>query len=242
MKKGMVIDVSKLHCLWLENDEGEVWTYPEGGCPGSQPEGFIYQHTKFTHELRHNVLRSVVQAEVEACDHDPTYVKRTGGWIDGIKGRECMKCCGTQTADEGGEWPEKWDANGARDYMGGGCTYPVELALAISRPSLKERLISASRGFFFLKTYPLDVAIRIAADNCERCLNVLLYKYGQNDGYREFSKAWHKCGTECHFCEHLGRGDFWENRKLSTCEHTGPPVEGDSGYPAGPLKEAPELG
>jgi len=176
----MIIDVSKLHTLWLENDEGEIWVYPEGECPGSEPKGFIYQHSMFTHMLNHNVLRSVVPEEVEACDHDPTFIKRTGGWIDGLKGRECMKCCGSQTADEDGEWPEKWQSHGSRSFMGGSSGFPPELALALARPSLKQRLIAASRGFFFLKTYPMDVAIRIAADNCERCLNVLLYKYGIN--------------------------------------------------------------
>jgi hypothetical protein len=214
----MIIDTSKLHSLWLENDQGEVWTYPPDGAPGDEPPGFIYQHSMFAHQLTHSVLRAVLPEEVEACDHEPTYIKRTGGWIDGVKGRECMLCKGTQVCNEDEPWPEKWDANGSRQLCGGSSTFPVGLALALSRPSMKERLIAASRGFFFLKTYPLDLAIRIAADNCERCLNVLLWKYGQNDGYPIFSEEWHKAGTACHFCEHLGPGDFWKDRRPSKLE------------------------
>lgn len=224
MHRGMIIDTSKLHTLWRENADGDVWTYPDGACPGSEPKGFIYQHSIFPNHLQHTCLRSVLSTEVETCDHDPEFIKRTGGWIDGVKGRECMKCNGTQVINEDEEWPEKWDANGSRRVFEGSNGYSVELALAMCRPSFKERLVAASRGFFRLKTYPLDVAIRIAADNCERCMNVLLYKYGQNDGYREFSEEWHRCGTTCHFCEHLGRGDFWKyrkKRKLSKAEAEG---------------------
>lgn len=51
--------------------------------------------------------------------------------------------------------------------------------------------------------YTLNEAIIIAASSCERCLNVLIHKYGgykDDPGYAEGSEDWHKCGTSCQFC------------------------------------------
>lgn len=37
---------------------------------------------------------------------------------------------------------------------------------------------------------------------CERCMNVLAYKYLNGaDGYEEYSDEWKKCNTECDFCK-----------------------------------------
>lgn len=50
--------------------------------------------------------------------------------------------------------------------------------------------------------YTLEQAIWIYANSCERCMNVLLYKYlDGKDGYAEFSEKWKKCNTECDFCK-----------------------------------------
>jgi hypothetical protein len=203
----MNIDESKMESLWLENEKGEV-SYDVV----DPPEGFIYQHSKFPCTLNHNVLRAIVPKEVGSCDHPIEDIRKTYGWIDGIEGRRCARCGGTQTKKTTEDWPENWDASGSVSLISGSSSYPKNLVLALTRPTLKERLISLGRGFVRLKTYDLDKAIRIAADSCERCLNVLLYKYGQNDGYKEFSDEWHRCGTECQFCEHLGRGKYWENK------------------------------
>lgn len=196
----MNINTSQLHTLWLENAEGDVWLYPDGEPPGSEPEGFIYQHSKFPCRLTHTILRGVLREEVDACDHPAADVRKTYGWIDGMEGRECARCSGTQVKAEAEPWPEAWDAHGSRQLMAGSSGYPRELALALARPSIRDRLRAALRGYFRLPAYPLDVAIRIAADACERCLNSLLHRYGQGDGYREFSAQWHKARTSCEFC------------------------------------------
>ena len=203
----MLIDESKLQTLWLENKDGEAcYDYM------NPPKGFIYQHSKFPCALHHTILRAVLKEEVNSCDHPVEHVRKTYGWIDGVEGRKCALCKGTQTKGTHEEWPEKWEADGCIQLMSGSSSYPGELALAMSRLSLKERIIALKRGYFALKTYPLSVAIRICADTCERCLNSLLYMYGLNNGYKEFSDEWHKCGTECDFCKHLGRGRYWENK------------------------------
>lgn len=49
--------------------------------------------------------------------------------------------------------------------------------------------------------YSLSESILIAAQSCERCLNVLCYEYGLDDGYPEGSEQWEKCGTSCEFCK-----------------------------------------
>ncbi len=50
--------------------------------------------------------------------------------------------------------------------------------------------------------YTLRQAIWVYANACERCMNVLLYKYlDGKDGYEEFSEEWYKAHTECDFCK-----------------------------------------
>lgn len=53
--------------------------------------------------------------------------------------------------------------------------------------------------------YDYNQSVILAADSCERCLNVLLNRYiGDRDhGYEEFSEGWKKSGTQCRHCEHL---------------------------------------
>lgn len=52
------------------------------------------------------------------------------------------------------------------------------------------------------RDYTLEQAIWICAKSCERCMNVLAYKYlNGGDGYAEYSEEWNKCNTVCDFCE-----------------------------------------
>lgn len=49
--------------------------------------------------------------------------------------------------------------------------------------------------------YTLSEALILWSQCCERCMNVLSYKYlNGEDGYEEYSEEWHKCGTFCKFC------------------------------------------
>lgn len=50
--------------------------------------------------------------------------------------------------------------------------------------------------------YTLREAIFIYTRACERCMNVLAYKYlNGKDGYAEGSNEWQKCNTVCDFCK-----------------------------------------
>lgn len=50
--------------------------------------------------------------------------------------------------------------------------------------------------------YTLSEALYLLSQCCERCTNVLIYKYiNGEDGYPEYSEEWHKCNTVCRFCK-----------------------------------------
>ena len=52
--------------------------------------------------------------------------------------------------------------------------------------------------------FTLSEALAVYANVCERCSNVLAYKYLNGaDGYPEFSEEWKKCGTVCECCKDL---------------------------------------
>lgn len=49
--------------------------------------------------------------------------------------------------------------------------------------------------------YTLAEAIVLCATCCERCMNVLAYKYlDGKDGYAEYSGEWYRANTICKFC------------------------------------------
>ena len=53
--------------------------------------------------------------------------------------------------------------------------------------------------------FTLEEAIWVYANSCERCMNVLLFKYLEGeDGYPEYSEDWHKANTVCDFCKEEG--------------------------------------
>ena len=50
--------------------------------------------------------------------------------------------------------------------------------------------------------FTLEQAIWVYSNACERCMNVLLYKYlNGSEGYEEYSEEWKKCNTVCDFCK-----------------------------------------
>ena len=50
--------------------------------------------------------------------------------------------------------------------------------------------------------YTLAEAMALYASCCERCMNVLAYKYlDGKDGYEEYSDEWKKCNTVCIYCK-----------------------------------------
>ena len=172
--------------LWYENDAGVKWVPPIG--VSIPPHGFKYQHSQFPNYLRHTVLKLVQRDEVDNCTHPKDDVVKTYGWIDGIEGRECQRCKGTQVKSVDVEWPEKWDAEGSRDLFAGESGYQEDLVLAMAKDG----------------RYTLGESILLVANACERCMNSLAHKYGLKWGYPEKSEKWKKTNTQCDYCESMG--------------------------------------
>lgn len=209
----------KLPYLWYENEKGVRWvpedemhpllvkiakalgTYepPKGH---DTPKGFYYQCSRFPNEVHDSIFRGVLQEEVDACDHPEETIKRTGGWINGVKGRECQLCNGTQVVHKNEPWPDKWDANGSRMLMSGASTYSGDLVLAMTRPSLMELARQVYRyGFPAVPFGDYGQAVMYAAVSCEACRNALAYRYGLPWGYPRGSDDWYKAGTSCELCD-----------------------------------------
>ena len=56
--------------------------------------------------------------------------------------------------------------------------------------------------------YTLAEAMALYASCCERCMNVLAYKYlDGKDGYEEYSDEWKKCNTVCRYCKEVNADD-----------------------------------
>lgn len=239
-----------IYSVWLENEDGTRFIpdmkggdYAPGDAPGDE---FYAVHSEMPLQVTHEVMRQTIRSEVEACEHPADAIKPTDGWVEGVEGRECGKCQGTQTRNTTKPWPELWDAEGARPVCSGSVSLgrgSAGLILAMTRPTTTEINLSWERvaeggeggykgvvprtrtegtlGFVAPqyeavtgakagdpmaalgpgpKLYELDEAILIVARTCERCMNVLLWEYGCDDGYQHGSDEYERAGTTCLFC------------------------------------------
>jgi hypothetical protein len=179
----MKINKEDLKILWYEDENGKVIPNPDEMVT---PPGARYQVSRFPQSLTTTHLRLVDQEEVDKCRHPKRYVHPTYGWIDGIVGRECSLCRGTQTKKKWHFWPKKWGGHGSRLAFSFNSTWNDD----------KTVLAMVSSGDF-----TLSEAIIAYATACERCMNALAYKYSNGEeGYAEHSPGWEKCRTSCKFC------------------------------------------
>ncbi len=174
-----------LDVLWYEDSEGNKLPADQNEC--IIPEGSVYQVSRFPRLLRTSYLQLTNQEEVNSCKHPRGHVVSTAGWIDGVVGRKCKLCGGTQIKNSKLwiPWPRKWNGEGSREVFTRTSTWSADLVLAITNSG----------------DYVLLEAITIAAICCERCMNALAEKYGLKWGYPEYSADWHKCNTVCQFCK-----------------------------------------
>jgi hypothetical protein len=181
----MNIKKEQLKTLWYEDKDGNEIVQSDEALNLGCPEGAVFQVSQFPRMLRTTHLQLIAQEDVDKCKHPRKYIKPTYGWIDGIVGRECKACHGTQTKKKWHLWPRKWDGYGSREIIAFNSGWSEGLVLAMTNSG----------------DYTLSEAIIIAARSCERCMNSLAYKYGLSWGYEEYSEEWQKCGTSCKFCE-----------------------------------------
>ncbi len=180
----MLIKKEHLDTLWYEDKDGNKLPCCDFDKPYETPEDARYQISRFPNTLSTSHLKLISQKEADKCRHPRKYVVPTWGWIDGIVGRKCKMCGGTQTKKKWRPWPRKWNGYGSRNIMTANCSWSEDLVLKI-----------ANSG-----DYTLGEAIIISASSCERCMNALAHKYGLDWGYEEGSEDWEKCGTSCRFC------------------------------------------
>ena len=182
------MDIRKkdLKTLWFEDENGYCVGEPDFKSEPNVPKNATYQVSRFPTELTTTHLKLTKQGEVDNCDHPQKYIEATDGWVEGMYGRKCNKCGGTQVKKEGHHWPEKWDGTGSREVCSGTSSWPEDLALAIAN----------SDDYF-----SLSEAIIIVGTSCERCMNALAFEYGLDWGYEEGSEEWEKTNTSCQFCE-----------------------------------------
>jgi hypothetical protein len=182
----MKIKKEHLRTVWFEDKDGNYISEPDyKNNDLDMPSNAEYQVSRFPLELTTKHLKLIHQKEVNKCNHPRRYIKKTGGWADGIYGRECTLCGGSQTRKKWHLWPKKWEGYGSKKVVSFHSGYSEGLALAI-----------ANSG-----DYTLSEAIIISAISCERCMNALAYKYGLDWGYEEGREKWEKAGTSCQFCE-----------------------------------------
>ena len=189
-----------LPTLWYENEGGKKFIpdltldYPADQIP----KGFKYQFSRFPRTLTETMLKLVTEGDVEACAH--TDIRPDRGLIDGLEGHICNLCGGSQTKNIGEPWSDKWTSGGSIHIGDMNTSYPASLVLAMTRPTSEEALKAAERGHY-IAPVDLERAILCAATACERCLNVLLWRYGCDDGYEEGSPEWIRSNTSCELCK-----------------------------------------
>ena len=187
-----------LPTLWYEDEDGHKWL-PDLREPSlGPPMGFRYQHSRFPNSLTETVLRLISQEDVDACSHPEVIVDH--GLIEGLEGRICRVCGGSQTKRMTDPWPSSWKGGGSKEAYQSTSSYPTELVLAMTRPTSEETLVAKGRGYTN-QPVSFERAVILASSACERCLNVLLYRHGSNDGYQEGSSEWLRSNTRCLLCE-----------------------------------------
>lgn len=192
----MNIDKSKLLTIWYE-DENQHIIPSDPDSVEYYDKSAVTKHVRFPCMIVEDVSLYHFQEDVDKCNHPDDQIVPTTGWIDGVEGRKCKLCNGTQIRKVGEEWPSKWDVEALTPLIAFRTTWNDILVLAM-----------ANSGDFTLHD-----AIIVATTACERCVNALCNKYlpnNKNNGYPEFSDEWKASGMHCDFCKDLGF--YGENR------------------------------
>ena len=184
----MKIDKSKLKIgLWYEDGNGNVIPH-DINCVDPPDEAVTY-HTCWPLRLTEDVWAYYTNKDI--CRHPLKYRERTFGWVKGIKGCRC-KGCGKEKIGKKyiPFFLMKWQTGSSSYELFSGHTH-------IGSGSQDCIVAMVNSG-----DYTLEEAIVAFGNACERCMNVLLYKYlDGKEGYPEYSEEWKKCGTVCEWCK-----------------------------------------
>lgn len=186
----MNIDKNKLKIgIWYEDKDGNVIPGMDDIPEPIMKTGVETYHTCFPLQITEHIFTYHDAKKKAKCKHPRKYREKIGGFVKGFKGRKC-NCCGSEQVRKSWQpWGRKWD-NGTN------ITPLIDLHTSIGGGNEDVILAMANSGDF-----TLSEAIIVFANSCERCMNVLAYKYlDGKDGYPEFSEEWEKCNTVCDFC------------------------------------------
>ena len=102
------------------------------------------------------------------------------------------------------------EPEGARYQLSQFPNYLRDSMLRLNEDGTSTAVMEGNRGFSedlvtaMVRNADWDVgdAIMVAAQSCERCMNVLASHYGLDWGYKFSSKEYQECGTSCTMCDH----------------------------------------
>jgi hypothetical protein len=198
----MNIDREKLPIgIWYEDRAGNMYKFD--GIPTEESCQKLYGISLY--DLREKTCFPLQITERTSypgqkdCKHPRKFVRRTGGWVKGIKGCYCDACgCEKVGKDYIPFAFMKWKDSGATFLDSKGFASNTYL----SKGAGKTIVAMVNSGDF-----ELDEAMVVYAHACERCMNVLDHKYlGGDEGYEEFSDQWKLANTKCSFCDGIYKG------------------------------------
>lgn len=184
----MNIDKSKLKIgIWYEDKNGNVMENENSAEP---PEGARTYHTCFPLQITESIYIVHDQKQKTRCRHNRKYWIKDKGLKKGLKGHVCSRCGCNQTRKWWQPWGKKWN-------RGTSITHLMDCRTSIGSGNQDIIMAMVNSG-----DYSLNEALAVYSSACERCANVLAFKYLNGaDGYEEYSDEWKKCNTECQFCK-----------------------------------------
>lgn len=186
----MKIDKTKLkNGIWYEDANGNRIEHDENSVEA--PIGAYTYHSCFPLQVTESIYTCHSEEEKNKCKHKRKFHKKDNGLVKGYKGRICTACGCHQTRKWYQFWGNNWDC-------GSTITPLIDFHTTIGGGNEDVILAMANSG-----DYTLSEAITVFGNACERCMNVLAYKYlNGKDGYEEYSEEWKKANTVCDFCKH----------------------------------------
>lgn len=187
----MNIDKSKLKLgIWYEDVYGNrIPSMDDRPEPVTKVGAHTY-HVCFPLRITEEVFTYHDKYNKETCKHKRKWWMKHRDMIKGYKGHHCSNCGCTQVRKWWQPWGRNWD-------NGTSITPLINFNSSIGGGNETIILAMVNSG-----DYTLSEALVVWANACERCMNVLAYKYTNGeDGYPEFSDEWNKCGTVCDFCK-----------------------------------------
>jgi len=184
----MKINKNDLRSFWFTDKNGNFIGETKFEAETHNCE--VFYVSRFPTKLITQHYRVSLQSEVDACKHPRKFIKPTYGLCDGLVGRKCELCHGTQVKNKWTLWPKKWDGDAFHPILETSSTYDDTIILKM-----------ANSG-----DYTLGEAILLYTSACERCMNVLAHKYTNGEeGYLEYSDEWKLANTNCKFCEDVSK-------------------------------------